>query len=198
MNARRPRIPWSASLYRRTIAVIASLVLISSVSVLVASPSQALGTGTGCMFYAPTGASGFGHVGWGFSVGSANQWIYGATEFGDGAANSTWIHSGTQSQMFGDFHNAVRQGGIVLHDPGYYTEWRCRTISQTSVGAAQRAANDTKYNGYTIMTNDCLSKAMGILEVYGESLDTRALYVTPANYFVSGLNHSGFGPVHHL
>jgi hypothetical protein len=183
---------------RRLAGLLAASAILSGLGVISATPALGLGKGTGCMFYAPTGADNFGHVGWGFSVGSANQWIFGATEFGDGANSSSWSLTGTQATMMADFRNTLSANGRLMHNAGYYTEWRCLTINNSAVTAAKDKAAQDATNGYTLLFNDCLTKSMDILSAYGESLSSRALYVTPANYFVSGLNSSDFGPIHQL
>jgi hypothetical protein len=173
-------------LRRKIISLFAAsaLVMIGLVTFGV-TPAFALGAGEMCMFNAPNGvpiAPGYalGHVGWGFEVGSADSWIYGSTERGDGSPSSTWIQSGSYSSMLAAFK---AHGGA-----SYYTRFRCEFTQDSSVGAAATAANLTKSNGYNGLFNNCLTKAAYILNAYytgppGPLFSGRA---TPPNkYFLS-------------
>lgn len=168
-----------------------------------APPANALGTGTGCMFNAPAGATvggvDFGHVGWAFQVAGSDTWIFGATENGGGNAyvppggdNESWNASGTQSDMFAAFKNAGH-----FHSAGYYTTWRCRTIPSTAVSAAINEIGVQAGSGYVFPTNNCLTKSVAILNAYGEGLGWPGYFQAPNNYF-DNLGNAGWGPVHAL
>lgn len=168
-----------------------------------APTASALGTGTGCMINAPRGATvagiSFGHVGWAFQVGGTSTWIFGATENGGGSAyvapggdNQSWSASGSEDQMFAAFRTAGH-----FHAAGYYTQWRCRTIANSAVGAAQTAIAAQAASGYLFPTNNCLTKAVAILNAYGEGLGWPGYLQAPDNYF-DNLGNAGWGPVHAL
>jgi hypothetical protein len=155
--------------------------------------------GTGCMFNAPSGALGFGHVGWAFKNPAVNKWYFGATEDTErkvyvppGGDAESWIAQGTQSTMLATFTD-----GGPYKQPGYYTQWRCRTISNAAFGAAISAAKAAKASGYNFLTNNCLTQAVAILNAYGEGLGYPGYVQSPNNYF-DNLGKSGWGPKHQL
>jgi hypothetical protein len=189
---------------RRLSVLLATLALVTLGAVgLWAPTAAALGTGTGCMFNAPSGATvggiDFGHVGWAYQVAGSSTWIFGATENGGGSAyvppggdNESWDTSGTESQMFAAFKNAGH-----FHAAGYYTQWRCHTIPNTAVGAANTAVGVQDGSGYFFPTNNCLTKSVAILNAYGEGLSWPGYFQAPNNYF-DNLGNAGWGPTHSL
>jgi hypothetical protein len=145
------------------------------------------------------GGVAFGHVGWAFQVGGTSTWVFGATENGGGnfsvppgGDNESWRASGTEAQMFAAFKNAGH-----FHSTGYYTRFRCRTIANTAVGAANTAITNQANSGYLFPTNNCLTKSVAILDAYGEGLGWPGYFQAPNNYF-DNLGNAGFGPVHEL
>jgi hypothetical protein len=170
---------------------------------LAAPPAVALGSGTACMVNAPSGATvgpiTFGHVGWAFQVGGTSTWVFGATENGGGSAyvppggdTESWNASGSQSQMLAAFRNAGH-----FHPAGYYTQYRCRTIANSAVGAANTAIRTQAASGYVFPTNNCLTKSVAILDAYGENLGWPGYFQAPDNYF-DNLGGAGWGAVSHL
>jgi hypothetical protein len=168
-----------------------------------APTAAALGTGTGCMINAPSGATvggvSFGHVGWAFQEGGTATWFFGATENGGGNAyvppggdTQSWSASGSENQMFTAFRTAGHH-----HSSGYYKKWRCRTIGNTAVGAALREITTQAGSGYVFPTNNCLTKSVAILNAYGEGLGWPGYFQAPDNYF-DNLGQAGWGPVHSL
>lgn len=170
---------------------------------VVPTPASALGTGTGCMINAPSGATvggvGFGHVGWAFQEGGSSRWFFGATENSGGNAyvppggdDQSWQDSGSQNDMFSAFAHAGHH-----HSSGYYTQWRCRTIPNTAVGAALTEVRNQATNGYVFPTNNCLTKSVAILNAYGEGLGWPGYFQAPNNYF-DNLGNAGWGSTHPL
>lgn len=196
------RFVFSLSARRLGVTVVAFVAVVVG-AVGWAPAASALGTGTGCMFNAPAGATvgpiSFGHVGWAFQVAGSSTWIFGATENGGGSAyvppggnTDSWNASGSENQMFAAFKNAGHS-----HAAGYYTKWRCRTISTTSVGAASQQIAVQAGSGYFFPTNNCLTKSVAILNTYGEGLGWPGYFQAPDNYF-DNLGSAGWGPVHSL
>jgi hypothetical protein len=192
-----------SSATRRVSVLLATVIVALGVVGLWAPSAVALGTGTGCMFNAPSGATvggvDFGHVGWAFQVAGSSTWVFGATENGGGNAyvppggdNESWHISGTESQMFAAFKDAGH-----FHSAGYYTRWRCHTIPNTAVGAANNEIATQAGSGYFFPTNNCLTKSVAILNAYGEGLGWPGYFQAPNNYF-DNLGNAGWGPVHSL
>jgi len=84
-----------------------------------------------------------------------------------------------------------------LHPGGYYTKWRCRTIRNSAVGAALNAEKRAAASGYNFAVDNCLTKAVAILNAYGEGLRYPGYAEAPNNYF-NNLGQAGWGPVHQL
>ena len=189
---------------RRIAVVLAAFAVTVLGAVGLWAPSaSALGTGTGCMINAPHGATvggvNFGHVGWAFQVGGTSTWVFGATENGGGnfyvppgGDNQSWSASGSQSQMLAAFKNAGH-----FHSAGYYTQFRCHTIPNTAVGAANNEIRRQDGSGYFFPTDNCLTKSVAILDAYGEGLGWPGYFQAPNNYF-DNLGGAGWGPVHQL
>lgn len=197
MSVRIVRLVW------RLAASATSALIVGSCLVGLAAPANALGTGTGCMINAPRGATvgdvSFGHVGWAFQEGGTGRWFFGATENGGGNAyvppggdTQSWSVSGSESDMFAAFREAGH-----FHSAGYYTQWRCRTIPSTAVGAALGEITKQDASGYVFPTDNCLTKSVAILNAYGEGLGWPGYFQAPNNYF-DNLGNVGWGPVHPL
>lgn len=122
--------------------------------------AQALGPGKVCMFNAPAGAYGLGHVGWGYLVGGTSTWVYGATE--DPGKN--WHTSGTWQQMLAAF-----KGAGTFHAAGYYKYYKCEGSPHSSVGAANKQVAAGEASGYNVDWDNCLTKAIAIFKVYDSS-----------------------------
>jgi hypothetical protein len=184
----------------RRVGTILATVAIGLAGLLsVAQPAGALGVGTMCMFNAPSGASGFGHVGWAFREGPTTHWFYGSTEHGDGRPSSTWQLDGTQDAMFAAFSNQLIVGGIFMHSAGYYARWRCHETPTSAVGGALTVATQMKNNGYNGVTNNCLTKSIKILSTYygGDNLPG-GIGTPPNDYFADALQSRAWGPIHPL
>jgi hypothetical protein len=146
----------------RTLIVGALLSAVASLSAVgLAAPSYALGPGEVCMFDAPSGAevlgANYGHVGWGYLIGGSTTWVFGATE----SATYHWHTSGDWNTMLSIF-----SGNRYGHAAGYYTKYKCKTTSTSSVGAANTAVSTSESNGYDALTNNCLTKSVAIFNAY--------------------------------
>jgi len=162
----------------RALVVSAVLTAAAGLSFGLASPALALGAGEVCMFNAPSGAElgplHEGHVGWGYLVGGTSTWVFGATE----NPSYHWHTSGSWSTMLADFHDADYD-----HKLGYYTKYKCQYTSTSAVGAANAAVADGESNGYFLLTNNCLTKAVSIFNAYyGFGLGSGA-FDSPNSYF---------------
>lgn len=191
---------WSAGGWRRLAAVLAAAGLGAAGMIAAGpAPAYALGKGEVCMFLAPTGAHDLGHVGWGWLVGGSATWTFGSTEnlsgainVGGGSNTDSWSESGSFSTMTRTFANKLTIGGHYYHAAGYYTLYRCENTPVSSVGAANTQVHTEAVNGYSVLTNNCLDKAIAIYQAYDAALTFKsALLVGPTEYFVDDL--PGFG-----
>lgn len=168
-------------------------------------------TGRACLLLAPSGAQGAGHNGWAFRLPDG-RWLAGATENNqpnevlglvddantDGAL---WADEGdrtdTWSRTVGGF-DAVRLvfasrldvGGHWMHDAGYYTQARCGDVPAPDVAAARAAVDRAAGSGYGVLTDNCLTKAVDILDAYGADLPDA--FLEEPNEYIS-TTATGFG-----
>ena len=168
-----------------TLVTITSAVVDSSIK-----RASALGPGATCFFLAPLGASGFGHIGWGYQVSGTSTWAYGATENNGGSVfvprggnTGYWQHNGNFRQMLAEF-----SGNNGNHQAGYYTVYRCTPVNNSAVGAANQAAINTQIGGYQVPNNDCLTHALSIAKTYGADID----HIYPYKRDTAGRIVSGF------
>ncbi len=164
--------------------------------------SEAAVPGEACIFNAPDGAAGFGHVGWGFKADTGDSWTFGATEdqgasplhlggSGAKAASSSWHNSGTYAQMLSAFALGVLvdgQTGTRYSDPvGYYRRYRCSLISSSFPQQATSEIADVETSGYDFLLDNCLTKAVKILTSYGFPGLSSGQVTKPDDYFLSKL-----------
>jgi hypothetical protein len=134
-------------------------------------------TGRACVFLAPGGAGGAGHVGWAFRAGDDQHWYYGATQ-GTGSPlvlpggdNNAWVETGSFDQVLTGFASEAD-----FHPAGYYTQYRCKnstaansTTANTDAAIAQ--AKDARNWGYALIGgNNCMNHTYKILKAYGTDL----------------------------
>jgi hypothetical protein len=165
-------------------------------------PAARPATGRMCFFLAPDGAYGAGHNGWAFRLADG-RWVEGATENNtpnevlglfdeadesgsfyvepDADADSWMRTVDTFAQVRADFRGALSHHGRVLHDAGYYTQQRCADRPAPDPAAAVAKARELTASGYWIGEDNCLTKAVEILEAYGATLPD-ASYETPNDY----------------
>lgn len=134
--------------------------------------AQAATPGRACMFNAPGGALLQGHVGWAFRKGTADIWVFGATEntsgtwtvaAGDPAATQSWQSTGT----FADALHAFGSGSNYNRGGNYYTQYRCRNITSSNPAQASNQAIAAARSGYNLPDNNCLTKSVDIMRAYG-------------------------------
>ena len=145
----------------------------------IAGPGQgtaepATGPGEACLFSAPHGAvpdGGLvGHIGWGFQNGTGDDWTFGATEgiapvpyVPPGGNTDSWQESGTFAAMlnaFGTGNHPFSQGEF------YYLQYRCTKVAASNPSAALAEVQAKDATGYNLVTDNCLTKAVAILQAY--------------------------------
>lgn len=136
--------------------------------------------GNACLFNAPNGADTLGHVGWAFRNGKADSWTFGAAE----QAGELWMTTGSWAHLLATF----RQGTQYNKGPDYYRSYRCENVSSSNPTLAYNQAYTQTHNGYRIPNNDCLTKAVLILQAYGvTNLPNPLLQPLPNTYYDSYL-----------
>jgi hypothetical protein len=172
-------------------------------------PAFADGAGRVCVFFAPDGASGLGHIGWSFRDGAADHWYYGSTENISGqavtSANGAWLQDGTQRQMFETFTGQLDPVKSYHPNQQYYMQYSCKSTTNSSVGAAVQQAQQILHMGFNVFSEeDCLTHAQWVLKSYDSSVfveqpgwvdypDESQADAFPINWFPSLDQRYGFG-----
>ena len=179
------------------VGLAASLTLVGT-----AATSEVAVPGEACLFNAPDGAFGFGHVGWGFRNADGASWTFGATEdqgsslivsggSGAKAGSSSWHNTGTYAQMLSTFGLGVlvdQQTGARYYDnPGYYRRYRCSLLNASFPQAATNEIATVESSGYNFLLDNCLTKAVKIFTSYGFAGLPSGQSTKPNDYFLSDL-----------
>jgi hypothetical protein len=184
---------------RRLCALLATAATSAGILFFVAPASAwALGPGKSCMYLAPSGASGLGHVGWEVQEPGKGYWA-GSTEQGTGNPSDSWIVFATsETTIHNDFKYALSANGKVQHSSGYYLYYRCHSTTTSAVGAAIAEARSLE-TGYNLLNNNCLTKSVAIFTTYwgGDNLQSGFLW-GPNGYFYNYLPTVNWGPIHDL
>ncbi|GAA1975084.1 hypothetical protein [Catenulispora subtropica] len=116
-------------------------------------------SGRVCLFDAPDGALGLGHVGWAYRSADGDDggdWDYGAT-----LQSRNWHKHGSEQQMLHEF--------ATLDESGGYRSYRCKDTA----GDDTRAADTTMKAGfarpYDLATDNCLTRSIEIFKAYDSS-----------------------------
>jgi hypothetical protein len=139
-------------------------------------PAFAAGGGRVCIFFAPSGGGGLGHVGWAFQDGVSDHWYYGATENTSGQAvtssSGAWMRDGTKQVMLETFAGQLDPVKSLHPGQQYYTQYRCKSTASSNVAAAVQTAQKIPQLGYNVVYNeqDCLTQAQMVLESYDSSV----------------------------
>ncbi|MDQ1295187.1 MAG: hypothetical protein QG608_3072 [Actinomycetota bacterium] len=127
--------------------------------------------GEACVFLAPGGRRGRGHVGWGMRTGNST-FVWGATEgpvrpidglTAPAGRKRAWHLTGSRKAMVESFRN----GGGVNLGTGYYTTCTCGSVvGPDPVGAARRVAV-VEHSRYGLLRATCVDDVHSILCAYG-------------------------------
>lgn len=156
-----------------------------------AAPARALGTGSVCAFIEPQGAkfagiANFGHIGWGYQVAGSSTWIFGSTENPNGSPhidapkfNGAWSASGSWGTMLDTFtrqtsypSSSVTSQSTSPRPSAPYTKYKCESVSNSAVGAANNAASANVSAGYNLpgwngaAGNTCLDAVYRVFQAY--------------------------------
>ncbi|WP_433179806.1 hypothetical protein [Actinoallomurus sp. CA-150999] len=166
-------------LMRKLTLAVAPAVLAAGVTLTSTAPAHALGHGRVCVFLAPQGAKGNGHVGWAFQEPPKDHWFFGATEgqpgeeggpnskkINPGQNNGAWEDNGTWQKVLDTFRN-VKAGE---HPGGYYKQYTCKNTTDSSVHAADLQGQANKGRGYYLWGNNCMNHSYDVLKSYGAGL----------------------------
>jgi hypothetical protein len=170
----------------------ASIIFASTFVLAQAQAANATVTsGVACLINAPSGALTVGHVGWAFKSANSDQWTFGATEGNGqlyqapGSDTHSWSNVGTQWGMFNQFESGLVKNGATYFSRGYYTQFRCRNVTNANETLAKSVAASTATSGYYIANNNCLTKAVAILNAYGANMPGWVNARFPNDYFNS-------------
>ncbi len=141
-------------------------------------------------------------MGWAFKSANTDEWTFGATEgYGlspiqpAGADTHTWSNVGTRWGMFSSLEDVYVNGsGVVYHPAGYYTRYRCKTVPNANETSARSTAAQTGKTGYNFVSNNCLTKAVAILNAYGAKLPSGD-WSLPNRYFESLTGWDAIAPM---
>lgn len=165
-----------------------------------------------CFFIAGDNVYGLGHMGWAYRTGMDGlpdeAWTVGSTENVDGTDKGPKVEAGTNNYTWtGDgltSHAALNvfttgEPQNITHGwakAGEYTGYACQDTAEINLAAAQQAVDNSK-NGFTSVTDNCLTKAVAILTAYGAPLSELPGQWTPPNVYLNDLVWSGgFLPKH--
>lgn len=146
--------------------------------------------GRACLFNSPNGVSAngiVGHMGWAFKSGAGDNWVYGATEgtgsplVDAGKNTNTWQRNGTWDDVLYAFGSGINNGKGI----GYYTSYRCKDVRSSEPTLAYNQAITAARSGYHVLNDNCLTKAVDILRVYGLADMHRAASTAPNSYYGS-------------
>ncbi|MFD8726164.1 hypothetical protein ACFV2H_51740 [Streptomyces sp. NPDC059629] len=159
----------------------------------VALPQKAfaLGRGQACVFLAPKGARGFGHVGWAFQEPPGDHWFFGATEgepgeeggpnqrkIPPGQRNGAWEDTGNWQKVLDTFRNAKANE----HPDGYYKQYTCAYADESAVHSADLQAQANVGRGYNLFGDNCMNHAYDVLRAYNLTLPSPndPIYISPS------------------
>jgi hypothetical protein len=162
--------------------------------------------GEACVFARTSGASGYGHIGWGW-LGGNGVWTFGATEGypqnpanpdSPGAVyiassspngNGGWHDQGSRATMLATFANPASNP----KPPAWakrYNQVRCEIVPVKNVQAADAAVAQVESSGYCLIkfpltdTGNCLDAAITVLGAYGADMPSATLFKSiPNNWF---------------
>lgn len=127
-------------------------------AVSAASATSAAGAaGRVCMFDAPHGVFGLGHVAWAYrSADHSGNWDYGAT-----LSDHNWHKHGSEQQILHDFATSDESGG--------YRGYRCADTAADDERAAGAAMAAAFARHYQLATDNCLTRSIEIFKAYDRS-----------------------------
>lgn len=110
-----------------------------------------------CLFDAPHGAWGLGHVAWAYRwADGTDTWDYGAT-----LQNHNWRQHGPEKQMLHDF--------ATLGESGGYRSYRCKDTAADDQSAADKTVTAGFARRYDLIADNCLTRAIEVVKAYDGS-----------------------------
>ncbi|MCG5117310.1 Tat pathway signal protein [Streptomyces albidoflavus] len=191
--------------HRTVLTLLTAVLSATAVPMVAPGTAEAATGGRVCLFLdkegAPFAGRTYGHVAWAIrDPKNTNHWIWGATENAEGDSytapgkdNGSWIKGGTwDDPRTVNLRESIKRDG--RHRKGYYDAYRCINTAGGDLKAAQRTFNNMKNNGYQILHNNCLTKAISIFRKYSPALSSSHLpdgdSTPPRNYFKTTLDNA--------
>ncbi|MER5960351.1 Tat pathway signal protein [Streptomyces sp. NPDC001893] len=181
----------------RSPLLVAALMGAATPVLLPATQADAAPRGRVCLFQNQQGANGAGHVAWALrDPHNSAHWLWGSTDsinsapkIDAGRRNGSWIQGGTWKEMRGEARGKKKPIGLRTYD--YY---RCINTAGGNLAAAQKTYKHIRGNGYALLNNNCLTKALEIFRSYSSALTGAHLpsgqFKSPNYYFTTSLNKS--------
>jgi hypothetical protein len=188
--------------------LVGALLALLGQQALSAPAAHALGTGRACIFFAPAGARGLGHVGWAIRVDQQDLWIFGSTEDtsqsliapAEGQAgyyyddNQAWSATSSWHEVLASFQGtqapsaATADSGLatIPHAANYFENYICEDVPNSAVTAAKNFIATIPTLGYGIATNNCDDHADKVLQAYNApNLVAPFLELAPKDWYAS-------------
>jgi len=114
-------------------------------------------SGRVCLFDAPNGAWGLGHVAWAYRwADGTDTWDYGAT-----LQSHNWRRHGSEKQMLHDF--------ATVDEAGRYRSYRCKDTAADDQSAADKTVTAGFAREYYLATDNCLTRSIEVFKAYDGS-----------------------------
>lgn len=198
-------------LSRALVLISAVLLGLLGIQAAKALSAHAVGLGRACIFFAPAGARGLGHVGWAVRVDQQDLWIFGSTEDtsqsliapAQGQAgyyyddNQAWSATSSWHEVLATFQgtqapsSATADSGLytIPHAANYFEDYTCEDVANSAVTAAKNVIATLPTVGYGILTNNCEDHAYKVLAAYNaQNLIAPATDPSPANWYGDTVN----------
>lgn len=133
------------------------------------------------VFVRPDGASGFGHVGFGFRATNSGKWLFGSVEnskgfpfLSAGDPNDFWWKSGNEEQMIQEMKSRGYTNSLI--GAMYGPVPNAAAAADYAAGAGSR--------GYSVVGNNCADNVFNVLSLYGiTDLPSLSQYPAPNDWF---------------
>lgn len=147
-----------------------------------------------CMFNAPDGASGYGHVGWAVNNGG-DGWVGGATEIKDNENKdqASWVNR--QPSSSGAMWDMFRTRPERRNTP--YTRFRCKEVDWGHSNRAVLAFEKAVQRDYHGINDNCLTRSIEAYNEFHHHIAGSAVGqgTRPNDYFENYLGAQGWGPI---
>lgn len=146
----------AASVVAAVVMTAGAVASASGTAAAATTATVATAAGRVCMFDAPDGALGLGHVAWAYRDADGSGWDYGAT-----LQSHNWRRHGSEQQMLHDF--------ATMNESGGYRSYRCADTAADDQTAADAKVVAGFARPYSVATDNCLTRSIEIFKAYDAS-----------------------------